>query len=101
MAGADSAARKLSDRFMTSRKAPVANQFALGYTYQDVLDADHEGMCVCLFLRIPLSLSPLCLPFVLLAYFTLPLLASSPPDGGPFFPLDMILFFSLRFLSNI
>ncbi|KAK3077801.1 hypothetical protein LTS18_009220, partial [Coniosporium uncinatum] len=24
------------------RKAPVANQFALGYTYQDVLDADHE-----------------------------------------------------------
>ena len=23
---------------------PIANQFALGYTYQDVLDADHEGM---------------------------------------------------------
>lgn len=22
---------------------PIANQFALGYTYQDVLDADHEG----------------------------------------------------------
>lgn len=26
-----------------SRSAPIANQFALGYTYQDVLDADHEG----------------------------------------------------------
>lgn len=24
------------------RKPPIANQFALGYTYQDVLDADHE-----------------------------------------------------------
>lgn len=23
---------------------PVANQFALGYTYLDVLDADHEGV---------------------------------------------------------
>ena len=22
---------------------PIANQFALGYTYQDVLDADQEG----------------------------------------------------------
>lgn len=22
---------------------PVANQFALGYTYYDLLDADHEG----------------------------------------------------------
>jgi hypothetical protein len=26
------------------RKPPIANQFALGYTYQDVLDSDHEGM---------------------------------------------------------
>ena len=25
------------------RKPPVANEFALGYTYQDVLDTDHEG----------------------------------------------------------
>lgn len=24
---------------------PIANQFALGYTYRDVLDADQEGMC--------------------------------------------------------
>jgi len=28
------------------RKPPVANQFALGYTYQDVLDADHDGKAV-------------------------------------------------------
>ncbi|KAF2433466.1 DLIC-domain-containing protein [Tothia fuscella] len=27
-----------------SRKAPIANQYALGYTYQDVLDADHEDV---------------------------------------------------------
>jgi dynein light intermediate chain 1 len=26
-----------------SRKIPVANRFALGYTYQDVYDSDHEG----------------------------------------------------------
>lgn len=26
-----------------AKKPPIANQFALGYTYQDVLDADHEG----------------------------------------------------------
>jgi dynein light intermediate chain 1, cytosolic len=25
------------------RKPPIANEFALGYTYQDVLDADQEG----------------------------------------------------------
>ena len=27
-----------------NKAAPVANAFALGYTYQDVLDADHEGI---------------------------------------------------------
>ena len=26
-----------------ARKAPVANRFALGYTYQNVWDVDHEG----------------------------------------------------------
>jgi dynein light intermediate chain 1 len=26
------------------RRPPIANQFALGYTYQDVLDTDHEGV---------------------------------------------------------
>ena len=25
------------------KKPIIANDFALGYTYQDVLDADHEG----------------------------------------------------------
>lgn len=25
------------------KRPPVANSFALGYTYLDVLDADHEG----------------------------------------------------------
>lgn len=32
--------RRQGDR---GRKPPIANQFALGYTYQDVLDTDHEG----------------------------------------------------------
>ena len=26
-----------------SRKTPIANHFALGYTYQDVYDSDHDG----------------------------------------------------------
>lgn len=25
------------------KRPPIANDFALGYTYQDVLEADHEG----------------------------------------------------------
>ena len=25
------------------KRPPIANEFALGYTYLDVLDADHEG----------------------------------------------------------
>ena len=29
-----------------SKIPPIANSFALGYTYHDVLDADHEGMIV-------------------------------------------------------
>jgi dynein light intermediate chain 1 len=32
-----------ANRRHNSRKPPIANQYALGYTYQDVLDADHEG----------------------------------------------------------
>ncbi|KIW04582.1 uncharacterized protein PV09_04331 [Verruconis gallopava] len=31
-------------RQQTRRPPPVANQYALGYTYQDVLDADHEDI---------------------------------------------------------
>ena len=30
------------------RKPLVANEFALGYTYQDVLDTDQEGEGLCL-----------------------------------------------------
>jgi dynein light intermediate chain 1 len=29
-----------------SKQPPVANNYALGYTYHDVLDADHEGETV-------------------------------------------------------
>lgn len=36
----DASNRRPPDR---GRKPPIANQFALGYTYQDVLDTDHEG----------------------------------------------------------
>jgi len=36
-------ARKIQDR-QSSKQPPIANNFALGYTYQDVLDADHEGI---------------------------------------------------------
>ncbi|KAG9244633.1 dynein light intermediate chain-domain-containing protein [Calycina marina] len=35
--------RKLQERY-NSKKPPIANNFALGYTYQDVLDADHEDI---------------------------------------------------------
>lgn len=28
----------------SSKQPPIANAFALGYTYHDVLDADHEGV---------------------------------------------------------
>ncbi|KAI9802577.1 MAG: hypothetical protein M1833_001650 [Piccolia ochrophora] len=35
--------RRHSDR-QSKRPPPLANQFALGYTYQDVLDADHEDI---------------------------------------------------------
>lgn len=35
--------RKTQDR-QGSKQPPIANNFALGYTYQDVLDADHEDI---------------------------------------------------------
>lgn len=35
--------KKSQDR-QSSKQPPIANNFALGYTYHDVLDADHEGM---------------------------------------------------------
>lgn len=34
--------RRAQDR-QSSKQPPIANSFALGYTYHDVLDADHEG----------------------------------------------------------
>jgi dynein light intermediate chain 1 len=34
---------RLPNERRKGRVAPIANEFALGYTYQDVLDADHEG----------------------------------------------------------
>lgn len=34
--------RKQYERIRT-KKPPVASRFALGYTYQDVLDADQDG----------------------------------------------------------
>lgn len=34
--------RRNQDR-QSSKQPPIANNFALGYTYHDVLDADHEG----------------------------------------------------------
>lgn len=39
--------RKTQDR-QRSKQPPIANNFALGYTYHDVLDADHEGMDHCM-----------------------------------------------------
>ncbi|KAH8588111.1 dynein light intermediate chain-domain-containing protein [Bisporella sp. PMI_857] len=35
--------RKVQDR-QNSKQPPIANNFALGYTYHDVLDADHEDI---------------------------------------------------------
>ena len=39
----ETASTRRQDR---QKRPPVANQFALGYTYQDVLDADQEGALV-------------------------------------------------------
>ncbi|OKL63952.1 hypothetical protein UA08_00672 [Talaromyces atroroseus] len=35
---------QLPDERRKGKVAPIANEFALGYTYQDVLDADHEDI---------------------------------------------------------
>lgn len=37
----DNGTKRSQDRYR--KKPPTANEFALGYTYQDILDADHEG----------------------------------------------------------
>ncbi|KAF2139092.1 uncharacterized protein K452DRAFT_311035 [Aplosporella prunicola CBS 121167] len=56
------------------RKPPVANQFALGYTYQDVLDADHEDILARLSLYLLTDPSPSFTPLIkpLLTPQTLP-----------------------------
>jgi hypothetical protein len=39
----DASNPQLPNEKRRGKVAPVANEFALGYTYQDVLDADQEG----------------------------------------------------------
>ncbi|KAF2199719.1 hypothetical protein GQ43DRAFT_398034 [Delitschia confertaspora ATCC 74209] len=46
------------------RKPPIANQFALGYTYQDVLDADHDDTLARLSLFLLANPSPSFTPLV-------------------------------------
>lgn len=46
---------RLPNQRRKGRVAPLANEFALGYTYQDILDADHEGAY---FLAFPLHFHP-------------------------------------------
>ncbi|KAH6644269.1 dynein [Boeremia exigua] len=53
--------RRQQDR---GKKPPVANQFALGYTYQDVLDTDHEDTLARLSLYLLASPSPAFTPLI-------------------------------------
>ncbi|ORY17252.1 dynein light intermediate chain-domain-containing protein [Clohesyomyces aquaticus] len=46
------------------RKPPIANQFALGYTYQDVLDSDHEDTLARLSLYLLANPSPSFTPLI-------------------------------------
>ncbi|KAF2259408.1 hypothetical protein CC78DRAFT_548341 [Lojkania enalia] len=46
------------------RKPPIANQFALGYTYQDVLDTDHEDTLARLSLYLLAQPSPSFTPLI-------------------------------------
>lgn len=60
--------RKAQDK-QSSKHPPIANSFALGYTYHDVLDADHEGMLLAvihfltLLIYIMLQISLLAFPY--------------------------------------
>ncbi|KAJ4984416.1 dynein light intermediate chain [Stagonosporopsis vannaccii] len=63
-----------------ARKPPVANHFALGYTYQDVLDTDHEGE---LSRSAPLRRAAADVPTDTLARLSLYLLASPSPSFTP------------------
>ncbi|KAJ4359010.1 hypothetical protein N0V95_002546 [Ascochyta clinopodiicola] len=53
--------RRQQDR---GRKPPIANQFALGYTYQDVLDTDHEDTLARLSLYLLANPSPSFTPLI-------------------------------------
>jgi dynein light intermediate chain 1 len=46
------------------RRPPIANQFALGYTYQDVLDTDHEDTLARLSLYLLANPSPAFTPLI-------------------------------------
>ncbi|KAF2279599.1 dynein [Westerdykella ornata] len=56
-----SSGRRPPDR---GRKPPIANQFALGYTYQDVLDTDHEDTLARLSLYLLANPSPSFAPLI-------------------------------------
>ncbi|OSS54850.1 hypothetical protein B5807_00772 [Epicoccum nigrum] len=53
--------RRQQDR---GKKPPIANQFALGYTYQDVLDTDHEDTLARLSLYLLANPSPSFTPLI-------------------------------------
>lgn len=57
----ESSNRRPPDR---GRKPPIANQFALGYTYQDVLDTDHEDTLARLSLYLLANPSPSFTPLI-------------------------------------
>lgn len=46
------------------KKPPIANEFALGYTYQDVLDADHEDILARLSIYLMSDSSPVFSPLL-------------------------------------
>jgi len=53
----ESSKRRPTDK--KRRPAPVANRFALGYTYIDVLDEDHDGNYFLLYFAPAMMLKPL------------------------------------------
>jgi len=71
--------RKTSDRQSSSKQPPIANNFALGYTYHDVLDTDHEGILSIDALR----MSCMLIWIDILARLSLYLLADPSPSFAP------------------
>ncbi|KAI9780541.1 MAG: hypothetical protein M1839_006659 [Geoglossum umbratile] len=58
LSGDNPSAKKPLDRH-SGKPPPIANQFALGYTYHDVWDADHEGTHILARLSIYLLADPM------------------------------------------